>query len=131
MKKILLLFFALIVVMATVMARPVDQATARKVATTYLQSVTGKNYVVGDLQSQTLFHEFYVFTLSSEKGFVLVSADDCVMPVLGYSESSPFVVEGMPSHVMEWLQMYDTQIAFFRERVGRLDYGGSPIVENA
>ena len=130
MKKRLLLFFALLAVVATVVAKPVDQATARKVATAYLQSVTGKSYTsLTDITAQTPFHEFYVFTLSSDKGFVLVSADDCVMPVLGYSENTPFVVEDMPPHIMEWLQMYDNQIIFYRDRVGRMDYGGSPELE--
>lgn len=132
MKKRLPLLFAFFAVMATVMAKPVTQATAMKVATTYLQSVTGKRYTgLTDITAQTPFQEFYVFTLGGEKGYILVSADDCVMPVLGYSESSPFKVEGMPTHVMEWLQMYDNQIAFYREKVGRLDYGGSREVENS
>ena len=130
MKKRLLFLFAIIAAMATAMAKPVDQATAKKVATTYLQSVTGKTFSdLTDITAQSPFHEYYVFTLGNG-GFILVSGDDCVMPVLAYSENTPFVLENMPDHIMEWMQMYDNQIAFYRSRVGRLDYGGSQVVEN-
>ena len=128
MKKRLLVFFAILAVAATAMARPVDQSTASRAAQAFLKSVSGKTYALTDVTSQTPFHEFYVFALTEDKGYVLVSGDDCVLPILGYSLSSTFGVEGMPAHVRDWMDVYEEQIAFYRERYGEQDYGGSPQV---
>ena len=128
MKKVLLLFAAL-ATLASAMAKPVEPSTASQVASHWLQAVTGKTYDnLTDITAQTPFHEFYVFTLRAEGGFILIAADDCVLPVLGYSETSTFPVRDMPAHVKDWMDVYEEQIAFYRERYGELDHGGSPEV---
>ncbi|MCR5444902.1 MAG: C10 family peptidase [Bacteroidales bacterium] len=130
MKKSLL-FFAILATFASAMAKPVEPSTASQVASHWLQVVTGKTYDnLTDITAQTPFHEFYVFTLRAEGGFILIAADDCVLPVLGYSETSTFPVRDMPAHVKDWMDVYEEQIAFYRERYGELDYGGSPEVRN-
>ncbi len=128
MKKVLLLFAALATI-ASAMAKPVEPSTASRIASHWLQAVTGKTYDnLTDITAQTPFHEFYVFTLRAEGGFILIAADDCVLPVLGYSETSSFPVRDMPAHVKDWMDVYEEQIAFYRERYGELDHGGSPEV---
>ncbi len=118
--------FAALATIASAMAKPVEPSTASQVASHWLQAVTGKTYDnLTDITAQTPFHEFYVFTLKQEGGFILIAADDCVLPVLGYSETSSFPVEEMPAHVMEWMQKYDEQIAFYRDQYGEQPYGGS------
>ena len=128
MKKTLLLIAAL-ATLASAMAKPVEPTTASRIASHWLQAVTGKTYDnLTDITAQTPFHEFYVFTLRAEGGFILIAADDCVLPVLGYSETSTFPVRDMPAHVKDWMDVYEEQIAFYRERYGELDHGGSPEV---
>ena len=128
MKKTLLLIAAL-ATLASAMAKPVEPTTASRIASHWLQAVTGKTYDnLTDITAQTPFHEFYVFTLKQEGGFILIAADDCVLPVLGYSETSTFPVRDMPAHVKDWMDVYEEQIAFYRERYGELDHGGSPEV---
>ena len=125
MKKTLLLIAAL-ATLASAMAKPVEPTTASRIASHWLQAVTGKTYDnLTDITAQTPFHEFYVFTLRAEGGFILIAADDCVLPVLGYSETSTFPVRDMPAHVKDWMDVYEEQIAFYRERYGELDHGGS------
>ena len=129
MKKRLLMIFAILAIAVTAMARPVDPTTASKVARAFLKNTTGKDYAsLTDITSETPFHEFYVFTLNGDKGFILVSGDDCVVPILGYSETSRFVTEGMPAHVMDWMRTYEEQIAFYREKSGGKEFCGSPQV---
>ncbi len=52
---------------------------------------------------------YYVFALQPT-GFVIVSADERVKPILGYSYTNNFVVEDMPINVVSWLDNYKNQI---------------------
>ena len=52
---------------------------------------------------------FYVFSLQP-RGFVIVAADERAEPILGYSYDNPFMVEGMPDNVRNWLGYYGEQI---------------------
>lgn len=113
MKKTL---FALLLTLlcASVFARPVDVATARRVADTYMAAMGMRNTsALVDVTAQTSFTEFYVFA-AEDGGFILVSADDCVLPVLAYSLTDSFQLDDMPVHVSEWLDLYEQQIAFCR-----------------
>ena len=59
--------------------------------------------------------EIYVFAPEQGTGFVILSADDCTRPVLGYSYSTSFRIEGMPAHVAAWLDGYRQEIASLRK----------------
>lgn len=50
----------------------------------------------------------YVFNMS--KGFVVVSADDRVEPVLGYSDRGSFSVQHLPSNVRYFMNRYAAEI---------------------
>ena len=54
----------------------------------------------------------YVFNVSQEAGFVIVSNDDRTMPVLGYSDSGSIDPDNMPSNMRAWLQFYADEIAW-------------------
>lgn len=45
---------------------------------------------------------YYVFNAVDGKGFVIVSADDCTTPVLGYSLENPYITDNAPS-AMKWM----------------------------
>ena len=55
---------------------------------------------------------FYVFGGENNKGFVIVSGDDRVKPVLGYSYSNGFPVDDMPPNLQWWLGEYAKQIEY-------------------
>ena len=108
-----LLFLAL-----GVKATPVDMRTAGEVAMKFmnanakmplrsmdeLQLVTTYNIARGDAA-------FYIFNTSN--GFVIVSADDCVTPILGYSdEGRPFYPDNVPIQLQDYLQGFVEQIEF-------------------
>jgi hypothetical protein len=111
MKKYTILMAALLLLTMPMKANPVDAKTAQKVAETFMQAQTGTKATLQriDYADQSAFPNFYVF--GTESSFVIISADDCVEPVLGYSAENPFGTEKMPENLFWWLKGYDEQIA--------------------
>ena len=118
MSKKLILFLMLTVTLGSAIAAPVGMERARRVAANFAQK-GGMKFISKDgmkeISNQTLFEEFYIFTGPNGKGFVLVSKDDRVVPILAYSDENEFDTDNMPEHVAAWLRDYDRQIQFYRE----------------
>ncbi len=59
---------------------------------------------------------FYVFTSSTGNGFVIVSAEDQVMPILGYSfvDAAPRT-DDLPLGLQDWMEGIAQQITYVRE----------------
>lgn len=110
MKKIGILSL-LILLAATMTANPVDKKKAKKAAENFILSITNTRIDLQliDYVDQAEFPNFYVF--GTDNSFVIISADDCVRPVLGYSTENPFGTEKMPENAFWWLKGYDVQIA--------------------
>lgn len=53
----------------------------------------------------------YVFE-AEEGGYLVVSADDVAVPLLGYSSGEKFDVENMPENMRWWLSQYQTEIEY-------------------
>ncbi len=98
----------------TVSAKPVDETTARRVAENYLraQGMTNTAALV-NVTSETPFTEFYIFA-APQGGFAIVSADNCVRPILGYSTGNRFETKHMPEHIVSWLKGYEAEIRHYR-----------------
>ncbi len=58
---------------------------------------------------------FYIFDIISSKGFVIISADDCVIPILGYSLSSNYSGSDMPPALIKWLDDLRKQVNYVVE----------------
>lgn len=90
-------------------ARPVDPSQAARVAQHFWQSLSlGKWHAFDDISASAGFSHLYIFA-NPQGGFVIVSADDCARPILGYSTSSLFTLP-LPQNVRCWLQGYATEI---------------------
>ncbi len=108
MKKIsflLLLFTLQFSTFHSVQAKPVTLQQAQRVAERVLP---GHTFDAVNLDG------IYLFSSADGKGFVLVSGDDCVRPLLAYSTDGIFEVNGMPAHVAAWLDGYRREIASLR-----------------
>ena len=92
------------------MAERVDPETARQVASTFLNNNGVKSAQLTDLSKAAGFSNLYIF--NAAQGFVVMAADDCVQPILGYSLTGRFVAENMPTNVSGWLQGYNDEIQF-------------------
>ena len=57
----------------------------------------------------------YVFDTKPHKGFIVVSADDAVMPLLGYSDNNAYEEKNLPPELKYWLNEYSRQIQYIRE----------------
>ena len=103
-------------------AKPVDVATAKKVGFNFL----GRQLVESDMRSANELElvytsqsadgavkYFYVFNRQSS--FVMVSADDQVIPVFGYSGESAFDMNNIPSNMQPWLDAYAGEIKYVIE----------------
>lgn len=119
MKKHLILCLIGLIVGLYASAAPVGREQARLVATHFVQSnhlkinlETGKG--LSDATQSEEHPYFYVFTGSDGRGFVIVSADDCTTPILGYSDENPFSFNDMPENIKSWLQGYEEEIQYCR-----------------
>lgn len=110
MKKNAFILTLLLTVSLSLFAEHVDPETARKVATTFLNNNGAKSNQLVDLSKTAGFQNLYIFT--TEESFVIMAADDCVQPILGYSLTGKFVTENMPENVSSWLQGYNDEIQY-------------------
>ena len=56
----------------------------------------------------------YMFNVSGNGGFVIVSNDDQTVPILGFSESGSIDPDDLPDNMRAWLQGYAEQIAWLQ-----------------
>lgn len=103
------MIWALVTMLAMPMfAERVTPETARKVASTFLNNNGTKASQLTDLTKEAGFTNLYIF--AAEQGFVVMSADDCVQPILGYSLTDMFDTKDMPENLKWWLQGYSDEI---------------------
>lgn len=69
-------------------------------------------------------NDFYVFN-RHDKGFMIVSADDRITPVLGYSDKGTFDPQNIPDNMREWLLGYQAQITWAIENGVNKQYAPS------
>ncbi len=119
MKKLLFLFAGLYL-SAGLYAAEVDTARALTVARNFLTERLHVHKGVPPAEMRLRLTEisksadtvlFYVYNVVGQKGFVLLSADDRMLPVLAYSFESSFGdTADMPPALKEWLAVTERQI---------------------
>lgn len=67
------------------------------------------------LTRSALTPAYYVFNNESGPGFVIISGEDSVCPVLGFSDSHNFKADRMPSNLRWWLRHVKRQVTAARE----------------
>ena len=114
----LLLFASL-----SLLSNPIDEATAKQLAENFWK----ENHIMGvrngivfmDKTSEAQFvnvapqhgySDFFIFNNTAGPGYVIIAADDCVVPILGYSYENNFDTETLPPNLKEWLNDYAEQI---------------------
>ncbi len=115
MKKTYVLLSFLLALCTASYAKEVPLSTAKTVGYNYLlQHGTSSLNDVSDLNlvytSGTAPAYFYVF--SGNSCFVIVSAEDGVVPVLGYSKEGAFRTDHIPASISSFLGRYNKQIDY-------------------
>ena len=54
---------------------------------------------------------YYAFNIGDNEGFVIVSGDDSLTELVGYSDSGSFDPDNMPDNMRSWLQAYSGYVA--------------------
>ncbi|NDF60234.1 MAG: hypothetical protein EB100_04065, partial [Crocinitomicaceae bacterium] len=108
------------------LAKKVDELTAQKVASNFLNSSVFKlkrgtqSSISLELHSVRTFNNtlkrgeslplIYIYNFSNSNGYVLVAGDDNVTPILGYSTEQDFDYTKMPENVAAWMKHYEKEI---------------------
>ena len=108
-----------VVVSTIMMADDVTPEEALQQATQFVQNrvarSNGPRLAPGIQPKLTLasrVSDLYVFNVGSDAGFIIVSNDDCAVPILGYSDSGSFDANNIPDNMRAWLQGYADEIAW-------------------
>ncbi len=123
------IFFLLVFAFAsTVSAKVVSQTEALQVATAFFNSGNGVQTLSGTLALKEIWNSnrlsqgelsllsnetptFYVFAPETGKGFVVVSAEDAVTPILGYSFEDEAPEGELPCNLRLWFEATHNHIS--------------------
>lgn len=118
MKRTIVWLLALVMV-TMVQAEEITSQQALQQAQRFLQErATRANRAKGTTPQLTMAKQvsgLYVFNMADNQGYVIVSNDDRVLPILGFSDSGNLDPDRMPSNMRAWLQGYADQIAWAKE----------------
>lgn len=109
MRKVLLLL-ALGIAHLSVLAGNVTEAEALQKAQEFMKGKSFKQSNLRRASSVTQDNGFYVFNAEQNGGYVIVSADDRTVPILGYSDKGKLDLDNMPENMRAWLQGYTAVI---------------------
>ncbi len=123
-KSNFLIFFAFLIPFLNAFAGEVPLDRAKLVATNYLLHLTkqtvkrsaselltlGYTYKSSSLKRSGSTNLIFVFNRTDGPGFIIVSAEDNVKPILGYSLESNFDELNISPQVAYWLGEYQKQI---------------------
>lgn len=121
-KHITLYFFLLFLcVVSTVYGNPITANQAQRIAEDFFKSTAATRSAA----TLKLVHqpvqtrsggaaEYFVFAPDADKGFVIVSGDDALTPIVGYSPDEPFRAERMPDALKAWLEDYVSYVTNVR-----------------
>lgn len=122
MKKITILFTVLVLLTGlSAIAKQVDLNQAKVAAKNFyldrLSAHLSQSIAYSDLRISSESVEksgdtpvCYIFNFSGH-GFIIVSADDCCYPVIGYSFDSPYSLENQPENFTYWMDCRKLEIA--------------------
>lgn len=125
MKKFLIIWAFAVLMAVQAIAAPITAAQAQVVAEQFIarQSYIFRAPSSGGNQSLTMAYsspdyngviDYYVFNRGNDDGFIVVSGDDCVLPVLGYADNGSFDYQSIPENMQWWLGEYQREIEYAR-----------------
>ena len=108
MKRTIILCIAFFGLLLSAAARPVDLQTAQSIAIKFMGSSDVQ--LVSTYRTDKSAAAFNVF--NTEDGFVIVSADDCETPIIGYSHEGRFDPNAVPEQMEAYLQDFVARIQY-------------------
>ena len=108
MNRTIILCIAFFGLLLSTAARPVDLQTAQSIAVKFMGASDAQ--LVFTYRTDKSAAAFYVFNTSD--GFVIVSADDCETPIIGYSHEGRFDPNDVPVQMEAYLQDFVARIQY-------------------
>ncbi len=121
----ILSFITLLTISSQLMANPVTEQTATKVATTKLGQMKASamlptSNVILHLKTKSTISttksgnqaSYYVFDISNDNGFIIVAGDDASTPILGYSNKGNFTYDQAPKGILQFLEEINSQMTY-------------------
>lgn len=102
MKKFIFSLIITVFASVTLVAGPVDEATAAQIASRFLS-----NEVVLVTDGPDGLH---IFNTADGEGWVVISAEDSAIPILGYSDKGSFRTDNQPANLRAWLGGYSREL---------------------
>lgn len=98
---------------ATASAEQISESQAMAVATKYMQLGQPNRQLVPAPRTATASSAapYYVFNSSDGKGFIIVSGDDELTEIVGYSTDGFFDTANIPANAQAWLNKYADYVA--------------------
>lgn len=110
MKKFLTALFLILPLFCH--AKPVDESMVKRAASNFFEERTSMPAVLQLVDSgeraetkATTAKPYFIFNKEGG-GFVIVAGDDCVSPVLAYSDTGSISTAELPVNMKEWLNMW-------------------------
>lgn len=117
MYRISLLFVFLLQLGQSALAGPIDRERASRLAAKFVK-LDPKAEVLrsAELQVAGITPAYHIFNDADRSGFVVLSGEEGLSPVLGYSEEGLLQVGHMPEQLTELLRKYELRIKEIRRR---------------
>ena len=66
-------------------------------------------------KSKSMDVDYYVFNMSEDKGYIIISGDDRASAVLAYSDEGTFDINSIPDGLQYWLDVYSQEMQYLRD----------------
>lgn len=124
MKKLLLLSLVLLCSLTAWTAQRSPEEVLSIARAFFMQSSGTVTRNTGDIQLAAVSNDllksastrsvegtaFYIYNYA-QSAYVIVSGDDRMKPVLGYSDNGSFITESLPINILGWLELYNAAYA--------------------
>jgi len=119
-KHFTLVLFALFIFATGLLAKEVNKATAEKVAVNFFFQKSNQYAGQVDYLDLNIIDAYAVqntyYVINFEKGWVLVSAEDALPPVLGYNFNGSFPApQKLDQNTKSWITFYVDEVKYVRE----------------
>ena len=120
MKKTLILIISIFLFVNYLSAKKITQTQAVNVAKNLIYEQTGvfqSQIIVQDVLLKKYQESlvYYIINIQYPEGFVIISANDNVLPILAYSFDGNYLSENQPPQFIAWMQNYQKQINYVVE----------------
>lgn len=120
MKRFFYLIFLLIVTVSTINSSPISPEEAwKRVEESSNAFINTRAFSSKPILKKTFKTidgkaAIYIFNQEKSSGYIVVSADNSTLPVLGYSDSGTFNIDDISPELNYWLNEYTRQIEYLR-----------------